>query len=498
MAKGSILLITSGIASTLMAALSGLIIARILGPAKYGLYNLALALPLAFTHLYLFGLDTIFTREVARSPKRMRTMLRTILHPLLPWLILICLVLTGLAWVLGYRLHLVSLVGISTVIVFFRSLANLLRAGFRGLEKFKFDASVMLIDAVVGFALIGGILVFTRIRGNEASVETILLALALAALLSLAVATVLYTRAHTNNSAQFVFDRGFLRLAIASAIPLGITFTIVGLNMRLDVLLLSLFTVEEQVGLYASAFAFVMLSRPVSLLSSASILPKLSKLYLSTQSDFLGVFETGWRYTLITGAFIGVILTMSAPLLVTLFFGEAYIASIDVVRVLGVTTILLFINTYLWHTLIATNHHTQILYSAIASVGATILFSLLLVPVFGVLGMAFATVLRESVQMIWLLLCVTKSTSRQYIQPAIVACIPAIVVLTIVLWPIHNSADLITLFYLPLGFILAFLSLLYTNGIKKSELSTMLSGMSTAVPVSVRKRFTKFQFFTNK
>lgn len=480
-AKGSIFLVTAGMITTFIAALTGLLIARILGPADYGVYNLALALPMAFAHVFLFGLDTVTTREVALSPQRAWSILKTLLIPLIPWLLTVCLIIFLIARALDYRRYIVGLIGFSAVLLAFRSLANLLRAAFRGLQKMHIDALIMLLDSIVGFGLVVGILFVARNSGAKTGIETILLALTIAALSSAAVALILiirFSKPRTKIRDEHFFDRVFFRHAVRSAIPLGITFTIVGLNLRLDILLLSKFSSEEHVGLYASAFSFVMLSRPVSLLSAA-MLPKLAQQYRPLGEGFHTFFESGLRYTLISGGFIGVVITMTAPFLVTLFFGAAYLGSIGVVRVLGMTAILLSTNTYLWHVLIAANRQTQILISAIAALVATIVFAFLLVPRFGILGMAWATVLREIVQGICLSYFVIKITGLSSIRQALVVCLPGLLSFIVVLLPIYNNYTWITPLYVALVSVIPLLVWLFTKGISKDEVGIVKSGVKS-------------------
>jgi O-antigen/teichoic acid export membrane protein len=68
-ARGSFSLIAGTAASTVIGAIAVIIIARLLGPAGYGLYTLSFVLPALFVSIADFGVSPALSRQAARAQR---------------------------------------------------------------------------------------------------------------------------------------------------------------------------------------------------------------------------------------------------------------------------------------------------------------------------------------------------------------------------------------------------------------------------------------------
>lgn len=465
MVKGALILVAGGILTSMFAAVTGLVLARVLGPEEYGLYSVAMAVPQAFSHMFLFGADTIVTRETAKRPGELRAIWTSMIGPSLLSGMITYLVVVLTARILGYPSRSLDLIILSGLAVLFCSFATLLRAFFRGLDLMLQDVLIQLTYAVIGLVLTVGV-VFRSLAASSA-----VQAMLGAAIVSLLVGMLLFVRRLRETGGAYRFDRDFVVRTARAALPLGLTFTLVSLNLRMDVLILSQFVSDRALGLYSAALAFMMLSRPISL-SAASMLPTLSRLYASAKDRFLEVFEAGLRYTFILGAMVGISLTMLAVPTMGLFYGEAYRDAMPLLRPLGPAAAFLFMSTYLWHVLIAADQQSKVLPAIVVAMATTVLASLILVPRFGALGMTFTLMIREAVQMVWLLVQVSKITSWRQMRVALGSPLLGLAAFAAMMWPVHDRTGWSVLLYVPLCFLVAFAVLVLTRGIRKTEVDS--------------------------
>ncbi len=463
-----------------LSALAGLLIARLLGPAEYGVYATAFALPSALMHAFLFGLDSIVPREIARKSHDSGKIIASSLIPATFWSLALSLLIVGLGFLLGYPRRIVMLLLLTAPAMGARSLTNLMRSVFRGFERMEADAFIQIANGVGILAIVGLALTLSR------SVHAAVVATLLAEWITLAGAVAAVWRL---TGFQCDYNAGMASALIAGAVPLGITFAIVGVGLRLDMLVLSLLSSSQEVGLYSAAFGCMILSRPLSLLPSA-LLPRLSKLAGSADEEFASLCEKGLRYTLFAGCAIGLVTSMSAPFLLNALYGPTFREAAPALRWLGITALLLFVNTYLWHVLIAWNSQKWIALSVLAGTVTALVFSLALIPYLGIIGAALAAVAREGCQLAMLSRYVAKKVRLVGVRNTIVSTLWAGLTFGASLWVVRDRTDAGVLLIIPFAFILFLAMLVVTGGIEASDLRTVRDGLPRWIraPFSRRER----------
>jgi O-antigen/teichoic acid export membrane protein len=402
LAKGAVLLVLGGIVAQGLAALSGLLIARSLGPAGYGAYFAGFALVHAFAYTFSFGLDSIVVREIAAHPGHVGIIIPSAGIPLLIWSALLVLLIGALGgWYTGSP-QMAMLLWVAAPAMASRGLVNQVRAALRGFERMDLDA---LIQSTEGSASLVFVCIALLIRRSAVYAASGIL---LGELLALSIALFLLHRrcGPFHNFQPLVFRR-----MIRGALPLGLTFTLIGINLRLDMLVLSARFPEPEVGLYAAALGIAMLSRSLSLVSAA-LLPPLSAAHQRGPQAFNALFFRGMIYVAVIGLVVGLGASLFAPALVMLLYGPDYQGAVPSLRILGLMSVLLFLNTYLWQALIAINRQRQFLIAVLGSLAATMSLSCVLIPAYGNMGAALTALGREVVQLLALFFFAARNHNR--------------------------------------------------------------------------------------
>lgn len=376
----------SGVAQ-LLAALAGLVLARQVGPEGYGLYTAAFALSSVFAYAAPLGLDTIVPRQIARQPARLGTVARSALYPVLLWIFPLAFGIGGSGLLVGYSEEPQSLLWLAAWITGVRGVINLLRAVFRGIERMDWDA---LIQVLEGGLVLAGVALGLRIAPTVWSAVLFTL---LGEMVTLALAG-LWVRGVVGPAR---WDPALAWAMIREAFPLSLAFTLVGLSLRLDILVLSLLQPAREVGIYGAAVGVVMLTRSLSTMAAA-FLPRLSALAAQDHRAFIRLRDQTFRLVAAVGLGLGGGISLLASLLIGWLYGSDFTEAVSPLRILGIMSAALFLNTYFWQVLIARGEHRVIVRSTVIAMLVSLPLAVLLIPGAGAPGAAGVALFREVVQ----------------------------------------------------------------------------------------------------
>lgn len=375
----------SGVAQ-LLAAIAGLVLARRVGPEGYGLYTAAFALSSVFAYAASLGLDTIVPRQIARQPAHIGTVALSALYPVLMGVFPLALVIGGSGLLVGYSGERLSLLWLAAWITGVRGVINLLRAVFRGMERMDRDA---LIQVVEGGLVLAGVALGLRVAPTVRSAIgcTLLGEMAALALAGLWVRGVVR---------PVRWEPALAWTMIREAFPLSMAFTLVGLSVRLDTLVLSLLQPAHEVGIYGAAVGVVMLTRSLSTMAAA-FLPRLSALAARDRQAFIRLRDQTFWLILAAGIGLGGGISLLASPLIGWLYGPDFAEAVSPLRILGMMSAALFLNTYFWQVLIARGEHRVIVRSTVIAMLVSLPLAALLVPGAGALGAAGVALFREIV-----------------------------------------------------------------------------------------------------
>ena len=436
LARNILWLVGGNLAAQVLATAMGLLLARGMGPHGYGLYATVFSLAMAFTYATLIGLDSIVPREVARNPQEAGRVALSAFYPALLWFPGLVLLILGTGWALGYPSNIRTLLLPAALVTGVRGLVNLLRSVLRGLERMDLDAAVQTAEN--GLALVG---VFVALCLSP-SVLDAMLAILIAEILSVILAGVWVDRL----ARPLGWESRLAKEMLTAALPLGLTFTLIGLNMRLDILLLSLFRPAQEVGLYNAALSLMMLARSVSLMAAA-FLPQLSALAQRDEKTFARLRDQGLQWILVSGVGIGVGMGILAPFLLSFLYGAPFLPAAPALRVLAGASIAMFLSTYFWQVLIAQGEQRTIAWITGSSMAFSVGVALVLIPWWGTVGAAIAALAREMLQVILLGQCVLSRPQVTVRRWTWTAFLGAAIAMALLLWPARAETGPIAIAY---------------------------------------------------
>lgn len=402
---GNILRLSVGdfLAKTL-SFLAFVYLARVLGVLNFGVLEFANALLMYFLLLSDAGLEAWATREAAQARDLQKVAGRVLPLRFLFAGIAFALLLAMLPWLPNYPAlrWVMGLFGLSL----FAQAASL-KWVFLGEEKLARVGAGLVVAQII-FAV--AVLAFIRSPAGVVWVPVLRL------LGDLAMAVYfgrMFVQKHGGLKIPWVL-RGAREILFPS-LSIGISQAMGLLNYNFDSVLLGFLKGARVVGWYNAAYRpiNIILAVPVSYFTG--LFPALSRAHVEGPEAFRELVSRSQRLASIYAVPLGVGGMLLAEPVVGLFFGSAYSASVAPLKILVWSAVINVLRGSYRFSLRATRHQNLDLFCAITSAGFNVGLNILLIPRYGMLGAAAATLSSESV---WFLM------SSFYFQRAVAPLSP--------------------------------------------------------------------------
>lgn len=366
-----------------------IMLARILTPGDFGIFNFYLNLYFIFVVFIDFGANTIVIRESSKDPSRLPALLRA-LFVLRSLFSLVSLVVVWIVawrsepegamrlWVCAASLHLLSyaLGGFNTV--------------FHVAMRFGSVALISVLGHTVFLCL--SCLAYFSGSINPA----VYLTAYGAGMVATNVANLLLSKPFIPDSSGM--DRPEFRSLLREAVPLGFSSAMIMFYFFIDTFLLRSMQGEEAVGYYNAAYRILVFSIMVPVLFNQVVFPVYTRFYDDDnpkRSRLKPVFSRAVLYMGVTGVPAAVALWFFAEPLVVLICGERYARSASCLGVLGMAMALIFV-TYPHTSLLIAAGYQKLLawitgFAAVLNLG----LNFWLIPRYSWMGAAWATVVTE-------------------------------------------------------------------------------------------------------
>lgn len=384
--KNSLYSLSSSILQKLLTLAYFVIVARVFGPEDQGRYSAAIAFATLFSVFIDMGLSSALTRETARAPERAREylgqmfLLRLVFGGVVYGLIII------LSRTMGYSPELQSMItiaGIAAVIDTVTTSCWFLLRGFRNLLYESIGSTlavvVMMVGGIAAIALQMPViaLIYAVLAG---SVTNLLVALAS-----------IFFKARIHLALRLNWNT--LRYLTIIALPFAGSAIFSRLYTFADVVLLARMAGEHAVGLYSAGNKLMLALNIIPAALSASVYPALSALVVSDEHRVAPMIAKALIFLSLVALPLSVGIGITAPSLVSFFYGDAYMPTIHILRVLSVGLSFSFLSFPVGSLIAAQDrqHVNTVIFgiAAVVSIAANVIF----IPLFSAVGSAIAATL---------------------------------------------------------------------------------------------------------
>jgi stage V sporulation protein B len=306
-ARGSFYLMVGAAVSTIIGAVGVIAIARLLGPANYGLYTLAFVLPGLFAAIADLGVSPALTRYAAslRSEQRYSSLASMMSSGLL-----FCIITGAVAFLLLFRFSgqlassvlqrqdIAGLVAFASLTIPFQMVFSLSNDTFVGLDRTEDSARMSVLFGVmksvlapvlivVGFGIAGAVFGLT-LAWIFAGIASMWLMLSHRRVLE---------RISPREEGQKGLREDMQRM-VRYGMPLYFGGLLGAVLAQYQNLVLAFFTSDSEIGYFNAAANFGAMIAIIAGPVATALFPAFSKLDLQTRKEDLGrMFEFSVRYT---------------------------------------------------------------------------------------------------------------------------------------------------------------------------------------------------------
>lgn len=364
---------------------------RYLGDEGFGKYSLATTI-MYFVFLFNdFGLNTLATREIARTKHKTQAFFGEVLG------LKLLLILSSLIFVVlfslfaNYDKETYLVVWIFAVCGILGSFTQLGYAVFRAHERMELQTFIAVLEKTISTFL--SILVLIAGYTLIAFSNMFLFASVVAIILSM----LIISRKFVSISAKFDWHR--FKPLITSAFAFGFSMFLATIYNQVDIVMLSMMKNMDAVGWYGAAYKLLSFTNLVPTVFATAFFPRMS-MSMDNREEISKIFSVGIKYLLLLAIPLVPGVFILAEKITILVFGNEFINSSMAIRILVFASGILFINIFLAGLYGATNHQIKIVIIQIIGLIVNVVSNALLIPKYSYIGASITTIITEGLVII--------------------------------------------------------------------------------------------------
>lgn len=409
-ATGSLHLLIGVVTSTVIMAVGSIILTRLMSPAEYGLYGVALIPSYMIVLFRDWGVNSAMTRFIANFKAANKdTETRDIILAGLAFEAATGLILSFLSFfsanyiasTIFHRPESAFFISIVSVTIFSGSLLTAVQSSFIGFEKMGLNSLTLICQSIV--KAVSGPLLFILGYSVLGAVMGYTLSFLAAAIMSLIILYFgLFRPLRSPKSGKPQISKT-LKAMMKYGVPLSLSSLLTGLLIQFYSFVMVSFATDVMIGNYQAAVNFSVLLTFFTIPISTVLFPAFAKLDPNKEPELLKtIFASSTKYTsmLLIPATMA-IMVLSGPLISTLF-GERYSNAPFFLTLYVIGNLFCVLGNISLGSLLSGLGETKIaMKQSILTLFVGLPLGFLLIPSFGILGVIIAIILSSLPSMSW-------------------------------------------------------------------------------------------------
>ncbi len=256
---------------------------NIVGASEFGFYFSLLNFSLLLNIILDFGITNYNSRNISQNHSILSKHVSNIVALKILLAVVYAILSLTAAIIIGYDLRQLGILGILIFNQFLLSLILYLRSNVSGLQLFKTDSLLSVLDRFL-MIIICSILIWGNVGGFTLKIEWFVLAQTVAYLLTAVVALMVVVSKTT--FFKLNFDFRFFRVFLKQSFPYALLILLMAFYNRIDSVMLERLLPDgkEQAGIYAQAFRILEAASMFAYLFSILLMPMFAKMLKKRQS----------------------------------------------------------------------------------------------------------------------------------------------------------------------------------------------------------------------
>ncbi len=388
--------------SLLLSFFIGALVARHLGPARYGDMNYAISFVTIFSFLASFGIDNILTRDLVKSGENKEKILNTAFGIKIIGGILVIFISTLVSLVVNDK-YITLLVFIYSLHLLFYSF-SVIDSYFQSIIRYKYTFIAQFISVIL-VSIIKLFLIYKQV-GTGWFILAIMLDTAFTTLVYL------YIFKRQKNSLKIKLDTGLAKKMILDSWPFVFTGAFFLIYAKIDQVMIGKMLEVTQLGIYAAGGKLAEIWYFIPGIISSVLFPAIVKAKTIDATLYKKRLINLLKLIFLISFVIALIECIFAPFLVWLIFGSAYSDSAIILRIYTWAGILVAVTTVLNQYLTIENRARLIMFSALAGAVSNVILNIIFIPRYGITGAAWATIISYSLVPIFICLSIKSPINK--------------------------------------------------------------------------------------
>ena len=369
--------------------LVGIWVARYLGPHQYGALNYAVVFAALFGSFAKLGLDSIVVRDLVQEPALRKTYMGTAF-----WLKLF-----GAFFML-------SLMGLATLFTNNSATTNLyifiIASGiiFQSFEVVDFFFQSQVISKFVSICKITQLLISSLMKIYLILIRADLLWFVLVSLVEqITLAISLYIAYHCQKIGSFFwhFNFALAKKMLWRSWPLILSSLVTLLYMRIDQIMIHVMLGERATGIYSAAVRLSEVWYFIPMIVTNSLFPAIVNAKKTSQERYILRLQQLFTVLVWISIFSTVITLFLSKWLVVSIFGVAYQEASQVLMINMWASVFVSLGVASSSWLVCENLQHNLFYRSASGLIVNLLLNFALIPRYGIVGAAYATLLAQSI-----------------------------------------------------------------------------------------------------
>ncbi|MBP7075912.1 MAG: oligosaccharide flippase family protein [Bacteroidales bacterium] len=370
---------------------------NVVGAQEYGLYFSLFNFSLILQILLDLGITNNNNRNIARHSHMLSKYFSNIVSLRLLLAVFYALVSLVAALALGYDIRQFSVLGVLIVNQFLASFVLYLRSNVSGLQFFKTDSILSVLDRFI-MILICGILLWGHVTSVPFRIEWFVYSQTAAYLITAIVAFIIVVRKTTYFKLHF--DYRFYAVYIKQSFPFALLILLMAFYNRVDSIMIErlLPNGQEESGIYAQAFRILDAFSMIAYLFSVLLMPMFARM-LQKKENVGGIIKIAALLLIVPAIVLAsVCIVFNNELMHLMYVGfaerSAPVLSYLMVGFIGIC------GTYIFGSLLTANGSLKYLnIMAAAGMVFNISINFILIPAFWSTGAAFTSMVTQLITM---------------------------------------------------------------------------------------------------
>ena len=370
----------------LVALVVGIWVARYLGPEQFGALSFAIAFVGIFGSMATLGFQEIIIKKFTENQADKNRIIGTggillIISGAIAYIALIALILYLRQE--DYRLKvIVIIIGFTLLFKF----SEILTYWFESLVQSKYIIRVQLLSHI----FFGGIKIILIYKNAELMAFVWITATESIALSLLVVITAKF-RGLKFKQLKFQLDKA--KKFLLESWPLMLSSVAVMVYVKVDIIMLGQLIGEREVGIYSAATSISQFWYFIPVIIAASIFPTIIDSYNINKNLYNKYNKKLYNLLIPISVIISIIISVFAPSIIEIFYGDKYIESTNVLTIHVWALIFVSLGVVSGKIMIIEGCLMLILERAVIGAFINVIANFILIPKYGAIGAAIATII---------------------------------------------------------------------------------------------------------